>query len=144
MRKLWLPACTILLAGAPLVVRAQSADDRLKALETYRSLPAEEREWAAKNPKAVERLGELPAGEQRRVLDTYERLPDDEKRQLRENADELQALSPEERRWALDHPDQVRQLGELPPDQRKGLVDVYRNLPDGVQEQIRDRLTGDR
>jgi len=72
------------------------------------------------------------------------RLRHDDKRQLRESADELQALSPEERRWALDHPDEVRQLGELSPDQRKGLVDAYRNLPDELQEQIRDRFTGGR
>lgn len=47
-------------------------------------------------------------------------------------------LSPEQREWALSHPDAARKLGELSPEERGAVLEQYRNLPPDLQQQIRE------
>lgn len=127
-------------------------------LQTYRSLPAEEqkmvrdhaadlqqlgpneRKWALDNPDAVRQLGAMSEEDRRKFLETYKSLTPAEKEKLRTHADDLQALSPEDRKWALENPDAVRQLGAMPDGQRDQLLDVYRSLPSDSQDIVRDRM----
>lgn len=130
-------------------------EDVGKFLQTYQSLSSEEkamvrehaselqnlgpaeRSWALNNPDAVKQLGALSDGERKKFLDTYKNLSDGEKQKLMENADELQKLSPEERTWALENPDAVRQLGALPDSDRDKMMDTYQNLSPDAQRMIR-------
>jgi hypothetical protein len=69
---------------------------------------------------------------------TYQSLSSEQKAQLRDHAGELQQLAPAERSWALQNPDAVRQLGSMPEDQRKKLLETYGNLSAEDQRKLRE------
>ena len=133
-------------------------EDLGKFLETYRSLPpdeqakvrehatdlqglgANERKWALENPDAVRQLGNLSDAERQKLLETYKNLTPAEQEKLRANADELKKMTPEEQKWALENPDAVRQLGNMPDKQRDQMIDIYRSLPEDQQGMVRDKM----
>ena len=135
-------------------------EDVGKFLQTYQSLSSEEkamvrehagelqnlgpaeRSWALNNPDAVKQLGTLSDGERKKFLDTYKNLSDGEKQKLMENADELGKLSPEERAWALENPDAVRQLGNVPDADRDKMMDAYRSVSPETQRILREGMAG--
>lgn len=137
---------------------SMSREEMGQFLQTYQGLSAEEktklrdhagelqklgpaeRKWALENPDAVRQLGALADADREKFLSTYESLSAAEKQKLRENADELGKLSAEERAWALDNPDAVRSFGNLPAEQRGGLLDAYRGLPPESQEMLRQQM----
>jgi len=149
------------LAENPSAMEAlgsMSREEMGQFLETYQGLSPEEkqklrdhagdlqklgpaeRKWALENPDAVRQLGALPDAEREKFLSTYENLSAAEKQKLRENADQLGKLTAEERAWALDNPDTVRSLGNLPTEQRGALLDAYRGLPPESQEMLRQQM----
>jgi hypothetical protein len=133
-------------------------EDLGKFLETYRSLPPDEqakirehasdlqnlgpneRKWALENPDAVRQLGTLSDADREKFLQTYKGLTPAEQEKLRANADQLKKMSPEEQKWALENPDAVRQLGNMPDGQREQMLDIYRSLPADQQEMVRDKM----
>jgi len=133
-------------------------EDLGKFLETYRNLPPEEqaqvrehaadlqnlgaseRKWALENPDAVRQLGAMPEADRKKFLETYKNLTPAEQQKLRANADQLKKMSPEEQKWALENPDAVRQLGNMPQGQRDQMLDIYRSLPEDQQEMVRDKM----
>ncbi len=151
------------MADHPEAVRAigeMPREDAAKLLDTYKNLPPaeqqklrdhagelqalgpQERKWALDNPDAVRQLGDLSDADRKKVLDTYQNLSPAEQAKLREHAGDLETLSPEERQWALDHTDTLRQLGNLPEDQVEQMFDAYRSLPPETQKALRDGMTG--
>jgi hypothetical protein len=124
-----------------------SPDEKAKLREHAADLQAlgpAERSWALANPDAVRQLGALSEGEQKKFLDTYKNLSDAEKKKLMENADELGKLSPEERAWALENPDAVRQLGNVPDGDRDKMMDAYRSVSPETQRALRESMGGAR
>lgn len=133
-------------------------EDLGKFLDTYRKLPPEEqqklrehagdlqalgpaeRQWALANPDAVRQLGDMPEADRKKFLDSYKNLTPAEQEKLRTHADQLKALSPEDRAWALENPDAVRLLGNLPDNQRDQMMDAYKQLPPDSQKVIRDQM----
>ena len=101
-----------------------------------------ERSWALANPDAVRQLGTLSDGERKKFLDTYKNLSEGEKQKLMENAGELSKLSPEERAWALENPDAVRQLGNVPDADRDKMMDAYRSVSPETQRVLREGMSG--
>jgi hypothetical protein len=65
------------------------------------------------------------------ALEELDRLSPEERRQFLE-------LSPEERQWAAEHPDAARQLGQMTPEGREELRNRVETLPPEVQKQIRE------
>lgn len=47
-------------------------------------------------------------------------------------------MTPEERRWALANREAMRELGSMPDEQRKALIDLYRQLPPEQQKAARE------
>ena len=122
-----------------------SPDEKAKLREHAADLQAlgpAERSWALQNPDAVKQLGALSDGERKKFLDTYKNLSDGEKQKLMENADELGKLSPEERAWALENPEAVRQLGNVPDADRDKMMDAYRSVSPETQRMLRDGMRG--
>lgn len=99
---------------------------------------AAERRWMAEHPDALRALADMPREDVAKLIDTYRSLPPGEQQKLRDHAAELQGLGPEERKWALEHPDAVRQLGGLSDADRQKLLDVYRGLSPAEQAKLRE------
>ena len=104
------------------------------------NLGANERKWALENPDAVRQLGTMSDADRTKFLQTYKNLTPAEQEKLRANADQLKRMSPEEQKWALDNPDAVRQLGNLPDKQREQMIDIYQSLPADQQEMVRGKM----
>ncbi len=78
--------------------------------------------------------------DRQKLLQTYKNLTPAEQEKLRANADQLKKMSPEEQKWALENPDAMRQLGNMPDGQRDQLIDIYRSLPEDQQGMVRDKM----
>ncbi len=123
-RTITLPLCALLLASSPAF--GQSAGDF-----------GDERAWVAEHPEALQALGAMPREELGQFLQTYQGLSAEEKAKVREHAADLQQLGPSERKWALQNPDAVRQLGTMSDDDRKKFLETYKNLTPEEQEKLR-------
>jgi hypothetical protein len=99
-----------------------------------------ERNWALQNPDAVRQLGAMPEDERKKVVETYQKLTPEEQQKLRQNSAELGKMSPAERKWALENPDAMRQLGNVPDGERDQMIDAYRNLSPDAQRFVRDQM----
>src|SRR5436305_826238 len=82
-------------------------------------------------------LGSMSREELGQFFQTYQGMSEQEKAQLREHSGELQQLGPAERNWALQNPDAVRQLGAMPEDERKKVVETYQKLTPEEQQKLR-------
>jgi hypothetical protein len=101
-----------------------------------------ERSWALQNPDTVRQLGAMSEDERKKVVETYQKLTPEEQQKLRENSAELGKMSADERKWAIDHPDSMRQLGNMPDGDRDQMIDAYRNLSPDAQRYVRDHMNG--
>jgi uncharacterized protein DUF3106 len=99
---------------------------------------ADERQWLTEHPEALQALGSMPKEDLGKFLQTYQGLSADEKAKLREHAGEMQQMTPEERKWALDNPDAVRELGSMPEDQQKKILESYRSLSPEEKQKLRE------
>ena len=96
-----------------------------------------ERRWVMEHPEAIKALGEMPKEDLGKFLETYRTLSPEEQAAVREHAGDLQALGANERKWALENPDAVRQLGALPEADRAKFLETYKNLSPAEQEKLR-------
>ena len=96
-----------------------------------------ERRWVMENPDAIKALGEMPKEDVAKFLQAYRGLSPEEQAQVRAHAGELQGLGANERKWALDNPDAVRQLGSMPEAEREKFLQTYKNLTPAEQEKLR-------
>jgi hypothetical protein len=80
----------------------------------------------------------MPREDVAKVLDTYKNLPPADQQKVREHAAELQTLGPQERKWALDNPDAMRELGDMSDADRKKLLDTYQGLSPAEQAKLRE------
>ena len=117
----------------------EKAQLRDHAGELQHMSPAE-RSWALQNPDAVRQLGAMPEDERKKVLETYQKLTPQEQQKLREHSAELGKMSPDERKWALENPEAMRQLGKVPDGERDQMIDAYRNLSPDAQRFVRDQM----
>jgi hypothetical protein len=119
----------------------EKAQMRQHAGELQQLAPAE-RSWALQNPDAVRQLGAMSEEERKKVLETYQKLTPEEQQKLREHSAELGKMSPDERKWALDNPEAMRQLGNVPDGDRDQMIDTYRKLSPDAQRFVRDHMNG--
>jgi hypothetical protein len=96
-----------------------------------------ERRWVMEHPEAIKALGDMPKEDLGKFLETYRSLPPEEQAQIREHASDLQGLGANERKWALENPDAVRQLGSMSDADRQKLLQTYKSLTPAEQEKLR-------
>lgn len=131
MRRQLIVGGLCLLTAAPAL--AQGVDRGMGA-DGY----GDERRWIMEHPEAMEALGHMRREDLGKFLETYRSLSPAEKQKIREHASDLQALGPNERKWALDNPDAVRQLGTMPDDQRRRFLETYKSLSPAEQQKLRE------
>lgn len=94
---------------------------------------------AAAAPTAAADQKDAPTPDEVRALKkAYRDASPDERRSLRRNAGELRRMTPEERQWAVQNQDAMRELGSMPNEDRKALIDLYRQLPPEQQKAVRE------
>jgi len=87
---------------------------------------------------AGERGAAVSPAEARKLMQAYGALPAEDQKKVRKHAGELRQMTPEERAWALQNQDAVRTLGDMPDEDRKALLDLYRQLPPEDQKALRE------
>lgn len=129
MRQMIRYSCLVLVAMGPVTAAGEPAPA---------AISGEEAAWLATHPDAVVELSQMPPDQMLRFLEVYQALSPEEQQQLRDNAGELQSLSPEEQAWALENPDGVRLLGSLAPEERARLLELYRSADPNTQRRLRN------
>ena len=126
-----------LLAGALLGASPSQAQSPSAGGDPIPGDFGAERRWLMENPEAIKALGEMPKEDLGKFLETYRTLSPEEQAAVRTHAGDLQALGTDERKWALENPDAVRQLGAMPEADRKKFLETYKNLTPAEQEKLR-------
>jgi hypothetical protein len=52
--------------------------------------------------------------------------------------EQWQSLTEEQRSWATQHPEAAGAVGKMSPEEREQMLQQFKNLPPGMQQQIRE------